>query len=66
MSPQSKASKLNFLKAQRDNYRQCGHFSEEEIATLQAPLLPEIEKLERELQTEAAKNIETIYQELKY
>ena len=65
MSPQSKLSKLNFLKAQRDNFRQCGHFTEDEIKKLQAPLLPDIVKLERELQTEAARNIETIYQELK-
>lgn len=65
MNLQSLNSKLNFLKAQRDNYYQCGHFSEEEIEKLQKPITVDIEKIERQLQTEAARNINTEFEIVK-
>lgn len=55
-------SKLNGLQAQRQNYRSCGHFSEEEILKHQAKLDIEIAKTKTAMETASASSIETTYE----
>jgi hypothetical protein len=42
-------SKINFLNAQLAGYHDCGFFSPEEIATLAAPIAPQVQELHEEL-----------------
>lgn len=50
-------SKINFLNAQLAGFHDCGFFSPEEIATLVAPIAPQVQDLHEELiQLQAREN----------
>ncbi len=45
-------SKINELNARIDQFKTCGHFSEETIGKVTAPLLKELEEITKDINVE--------------